>query len=718
GVLNYGGTVLIYANVDEQTLSCFIEDIKSNCPFGGRVDSISHIEIPFQDFCGFDVIESEKGDVNCPQIPIDFPLCEKCKNELYDKNDPRYLYHFISCASCGPRYSIIRELPYDRTTTAMDKFPMCDYCETQYNTRTRRRQAQTISCHACGPQLLLKLKDRTLEKHEAFEKGVDILKNDGILAIKNVGGYQFVCSPYSEKALSRLRKQKARDAKPFAVIFNNSDEIEKLCCATKAETELVNSISRPIVLFKKSENYNFCELVCGDSLYLGAFLPSSPLQDLLINRLGPLICTSANISSEPIIYKDEAMLCVDTELFEGVLYNTREIITPLDDSVARVLADKPQLIRRAKGFVPEPIRLKSHYSVDDVLCTGGDLKASFGLVKNDKVYLSQYFGDLENADIFARYKENFLRMCNLFHIKPKIVVSDLHPSYYSSRFALSLGLKTLKVQHHHAHIASVMAENDITDSVIGFSFDGTGFGDDGCVWGSEVLICKGASYKRVSHLEYTKMCGGDKVSKDAELSAMCYINSLNAESHFDNSKYAVIKSALQQNVNTHLTSSFGRLFDAVAYLTDIKRYNSYEGECAIALENFADYAIVNNIKPLELKFDIINIGDSYLFSFNNLLKNIISAYKNNASKYSVALGFHRAVVNLVVETSILLRNRYNINKIALSGGVFQNRILTTECLEKLSEDGFDTYINRTVPTNDGGIALGQAFVACEYFKKD
>ena len=718
GVLNFGGTVLIFVNCDDVTLKSFINDIKRLCPFGGRIDSLSYYEIPFENFDGFNVIESQKDSTDCPQIPIDFPLCDKCKKELYDKNDHRYLYHFISCVSCGPRYSIIKELPYDRENTAMDDFPMCEYCSTEYNTRTRRRQAQTIGCHDCGPQLLLKTNNKTYEKHEAFNKAVDIIKNEGLLAVKNIGGYQFVCSPYSDKALANLRKQKARDTKPFAVLFNNSDELKAFCDATKTEIELVNSVSRPIVLIRKNSNYNFSDLVCDDSLYLGAFLSSSPLQEMLTKELGPLICTSANISSEPIIFKDENMLCLESKLIDGVLYNKREIITPLDDSVTRVILDKPQLIRRAKGYVPEPVKLPSANTSCELLCTGGDLKASFGIFKNQRLYLSQYFGDLDNLDIFERYKDSYYRMCNLFHISPNYVVSDLHPGYISSTFAKSTELEHIQVQHHHAHIASVMAENSIDDAVIGFAFDGTGYGDDGCIWGSEVLICEGASYNRVGHLSYTKICGGDNSSKDAQISSLCYLHSIGKAIDDNSYKYSVVKSALESNLNTHISSSFGRLFDAVACLAGIKEYNSYEGECAIALENCADFAILNKILPISIKFDIIEKDKNFIFDFSNIIGDIISAKNSGESKYSIALGFHNAVVSLVLEMSIRLREKHGINKVALSGGVFQNRIITTECFDKLTQNGFEVYINRSVPTNDGGIALGQAYIACKLLEKD
>ena len=716
-VFNSGGIVTIIINSDEITISKFVYDIKKNCPFGGEISQIITKEIEEKIYEDFRITPSEiqKSDVNL--IPIDFPLCQKCKEELYDKSDRRYKYPFISCVSCGPRYTIIKELPYDRENTTMANFSMCQACKNDYSTKTRRKQAQTISCHNCGPQLLLNINGKEINGKIAFKKAVEILKNNGILAVKSVGGYNFVCNPYSKIAVNNLRILKARDAKPFAVMFNSIDEIETICEVSTSERELLQSVARPIVLLKKRKDDNFCYEVSGESTNLGAFLSNAPLQDLLINEIGVLVFTSANISSEPIIFKDEKMLSLKSEFLDGVLYNKREIFVPLDDSVSRIILEKPQVIRRARGYVPNPISIVNSSNAE-FFCTGGDLKASFGLMKNDKLFLSQYFGDLENADVFETYKSNFEHMISIFNINPKYVVTDFHPQYFSTKFANGLNINKIEVQHHHAHIASVMAENEISREVIGFAFDGTGYGDDGCIWGGEVLICDNISYNRVGHLKYTKMCGGDKLSKDASMSAFCYLNSLNIDNNYLDAKFNIVKSALENDINTHFSSSFGRLFDAVAFLTEIKESNSYEGECAISLENYAEYAIKNSIPPIDLSFEIIEENDTIIFDYEKLINSILSIEKSKKNKFALALGFHYAIINIVVKISLKLREEKKINKVALSGGVFQNKILVTECVKGLESEGFEAYINRKVPTNDGGIALGQAFVASNILKRN
>ena len=716
-VYNSGGAVTIILNADIQILSEFIAYIKDNCPFGGEITNITFNECEYVNYQNFSITKSNREKSEKILIPIDFPLCEKCKNELYNVSDRRYKYPFISCVSCGPRYSIIKELPYDRENTTMEDFEMCKDCAEEYSTATRRRQAQTISCHECGPQLLLNVNGHEFEREEAFTKAIEIIKCNGILAVKGIGGYHFVCNPFSEVALEKLRRLKARDFKPFAVMFNSIEEIEKYCDVSNEERKLLQSVARPIVLLRKKESYSLCYEVSGESIYLGAFLSSAPLHELILNELGPLVFTSANISSNPIIYKDKDIFEINSDCLSGVLYNVREIFVSLDDSVSRIVLDKSQIIRRTKGYVPTPISFKGAKPKCDIFCAGGDLKASFGLLKKNDVYLSQYFGDLENYEVFERYKWNYNHMCGLFNISPKVVVTDIHPQYFSTRFAEKLNLKQIKVQHHHAHIASVMAENNMDSEVIGIAFDGTGYGDDGCIWGGEVLICGKTDYRRIGHLSYTKMCGGDNSSKDASLSALCYLHSCGIEDCSEE-KYRIIKSTLDNDINTHLSSSFGRLFDAVAYLTDIKKYNTYEGECAITLENYADYAIMNNIQPLKLEFEIFEENGCFNFRYEKLINSVLMAKNSNVSKYAVALGFHLAVVELVVNMSLVIKDKYNISKVALSGGVFQNKILVTECVMRLNKYGFKTFLNRAVPTNDGGIALGQAYIASNILERD
>jgi hydrogenase maturation protein HypF len=712
-VMNNGGIVEITAEASKQAMDLFVHRLKSRQPPGADVTRILCRPAPPQKFQDFRIVQSIGTSEETPLIPPDLPICGECLKELAAPGDRRYRYPFISCVACGPRYSIIEKLPYDRCNITMDDFPMCPACHEEYTTETRRRHAQTISCHDCGPQLIFQTHGKRYDREEALEKGIEMLRSGAVLALKGIGGYQFACLPSNEESVERLRRLKHRDKKPFAVMFPTVDSIRKVCTVSEEEEKLLTSPARPIVLLNKKKDI-FCESLSSESRFLGAFLPYTGLHQLLTEACGPLVMTSGNFSNEPIIIDDAEMLAFQSDDFDGVLYHTRRIVTPLDDSVARVSCGAVQMIRRSRGYVPMPLFLEAR-AEKPVLAMGGDLKACFCLMKDDRAYLSQYFGDMEEYAVSNVYRANLDRMERLFRMEPAVIACDLHPDYFTTRLAQELQKPIVSIQHHHAHIASVMAEHRL-NRCIGVAFDGTGYGTDGCVWGGEFLLCEGTEYQRSAHLNYVTLCGGDRASKDAGLTALCYLLAAGIETK--DSRNAYVKAALENKINTFQCSSMGRLFDAVSAVLDIRNHNTYEGECAIALENAAAAAQSTGTVPYPLDFAIRKTDSGFLIDQIKIIKDIYLAVESGAEPGALALGFHFAVARMLAEVCRRIRSASGENKVALSGGVFANLLLLQESIKLLRDDGFEVFLNSEVPGNDGGISLGQAWLCAQAATKE
>lgn len=682
-VLNIGGLVEIQVTDTGERIDAFVEAIEREKPVPAEIVHIKRTREPFRAFSGFTILDSGHGDDEAAMIPADLSICPSCLAELRDPENPRYEHPFISCMVCGPRYTIIDRIPYDRDNTTMVDFPMCDFCEKEYtDLHDRRYHAQTISCHHCGPMLSMPLAE-----------AADLLAAGQVIAFKSMGGYNLLCDPLNDEAVARLRQIKQREQKPFAMMFRDMEQIKEYCRVSPVEEKLLTSSARPILLLEhrpsRSREIN-------KSRFIGSFLPSMGAQYLLLDRISPLIVTSANLSSMPIIKEDEEMLDMMERqpLIKGVVSNERRIQVRVDDSVVRAIDGQPQMIRRSKGYAPVPLYVHTEYE-GQILATGGQLKNSFALSKGPFVYMSQYFGDMDSVENRQIYEESIERMAQLFRIRPQLVVCDLHPLYYTTEYAKKTGLPLLQVQHHHAHVASVMAEHDLRGKVIGVSFDGTGYGTDGAVWGGEFLLCEGGSFERREHLRYVKMLGGDSSMKEGWKSAVSYrhawengyrekndgiapdlsdIMDFAAERNCTWPGEELARKAIEAGINTIESSSMGRLFDAVSALLGIKDRNDYEGQCAILLEDAA--------------------ADP-------------SASRANA----LALEFHRRVAELILQTCLRLREETGTSQVALTGGVFQNKILMEESLALLRQNDFLPYYNVSVSPNDGGIALGQAYIA-------
>ena len=755
-VLNIGGLVEITVTDSAERISAFLHALIENKPGPSEIVHVKREVVEYCEFDDFTIIASDEGGDEAAMIPADLAICPHCLEELYDKENPRYQHPFISCMVCGPRYTIIDRIPYDRDNTAMIDFPMCDFCEGEYtDLHDRRYHAQTISCHDCGPQLMWKGAPIGTPKAcgmpEAsgadgvslasdtviLDNAAEILQNGGVLLFKSVGGYNLVADPLNEEAVAKLRRIKNREAKPFAVMFRSMDQIREFCHADYVEEKLLTSSARPILLLEhkledmepavygpayKRASINFDELC--RSRFIGSFLPSFAAQYMLLDRISPLILTSANLSDMPMICDDdEAFKMMDKHPeIDGIIYNLRDIRVRVDDSVTRVIDGQPQMIRRSKGYAPVPLFVNADSDAErseqkraplQILATGSQLKNSFALTKGNFVYMSQFFGDMDTIENQQVYEENIARLKDLFRIKPEAVVCDMHPLYFTTQFAEKYAteneLPLIKVQHHHAHVASVMAENDLRGKVIGVSFDGTGYGTDGNIWGGEFFLCEGAEAERIAHLRYVDMIGGDSSVKDAVRSALSYVNAYDTTASTDPTKSdntnansesivldltdiieygresllakpeaKLVMPALKAGINTVKSSSMGRLFDAVSALLGICDYNSYEGQCAILLEDAAAFA---------------------------------QKHPGERENYDLALSFHERIIDMIVEQCRIARDKHGADQVALTGGTFQNRILMEGVLDKLRADGFKPYYNISVSPNDGGIALGQAYVA-------
>jgi len=735
-VLNVGGLVEIRLTDTEENIKKFIEALIKEKPEPAEIIHIKREQSEVVQYDAFDILNSDEGDDEAAMIPSDLAICPECMRELKETTNPRYNHPFISCMVCGPRYTIIDKIPYDRENTAMIEFPMCEFCHEEYTNRNDRRfHAQTISCYECGPQLELlcpseideqeqnkfNLPEKMQNQNNLISFAAEILKQGAIIGFKCVGGYNLVCNPLDDAAVERLRILKGREEKPFAIMFKDLEMIREYCQVSPEEESLIASSARPILLLEKSARARWRTNLTGGtgckefekSRFIGSFLPSMGGQYLLLEKFdGPLIMTSANISSLPMIKDDQEMFDFmekSNGLISEVISNKREIKHRIDDSVARVIDGQPQLIRRSKGYTPVPL----YINIDEkrpgketmILATGGQLKNSFAVSKGPFSYVSQYFGDLDSLENCNIYEDNIESMKTLFHIEPCMVACDLHPLYNSTiigkKYAEKHNLPVLDIQHHHAHVASVMAEHGINDAVIGVSFDGTGYGSDGKIWGGEVLFCRKERVERLSHLKYVKMVGGDSSMKEGWKSAICYINQddkIPEEDEFEidiseivsysadiegikRDQEPIIKAALEYNINTIESSSMGRLFDAVSSLLGICQENNYEGQCAILLEDAAARA---RIDPG------VSITDD------------------------LALKFHLDVAGVVLEQCEKFRIKTGVDKIALTGGVFQNKILMEECLALLRTAKFEVFYNISVSPNDGGIALGQNYIAMHH----
>ena len=713
-VRNAGGEVYIVARGQAPALDCFCHALKNNPPAGSLIRSMERMEHKISDPVpeGFSIEASESAAGVAMPGP-DIAMCEDCRAELFTPGNPRFHNPFISCTYCGPRFSILKALPYDRGNTSMEPFPLCPLCAKEYGEeRDRRFHAQTVCCNACGPTLYGIARDGSKETGDtALQRAVGILHSGGIIAIKGIGGYHLACDAANAGAVKKLRALKGREEKPFAVMFASLDEIKAHCAVSKEEEALLMSPARPIVLLHRREgNLNITQGVYGASRYLGAFLSYTPLQHLLFEHTGPLVMTSANPSGLPIFYRDEEM-CAYFEAHQEIDYllaHNRPIERMLDDSVVAIVGGRTRFVRRARGYVPLPAA-QAEAQQGSVIALGPHQKSNIAIFSKGQLYPGAELGDLETEEMLRAYRKTAEELQRLLQAAPTHAVCDLHPGYASTGYAESLGLPLFRIQHHFAHIASVLAEYGVTTPVIGVAFDGTGYGTDGTVWGGEFLIASPRGFQRAGHLQPVAYLGGDTSIRQGWKSAACLLYGANLPQR--DARGQLVEAALKSNVNAIRSSSMGRVFDAVSALLGVCEESQYEGQCAIELEAAAAQYLGES---LPFSYDMMEEEGRRVVGLAPAFRELLLEREKGANTALLAHRFHMTVADIIKEMCMRLREKAGISDVALSGGVFHNRILLERSLALLQQAGFRVLTNTAVPPGDGGVSLGQAYIGAFY----
>jgi len=713
-VINTSEGVYIDAEGQPNRLAQFIVDLKNRAPVLSKIDEVVIEDAEKIGYEGFEIRKSKEEKGKFIPISPDMSICEDCRREMLDPNDRRYRYPFINCTNCGPRFTIIEDIPYDRKNTTMKVFKMCERCQAEYDDpQNRRFHAQPNACPVCGPKLIwYDKKEFICDTEQALEKAIEFLKDGKIVAVKGLGGFHLAVDATNDMAVSELRRRKKRYEKPLAVMMLDVHMVSKYCEVSEDEIALLLDPKKPIVLLNKKENIDISEFVSMNLNTLGVMLPYTPLHHLLLEGVDkPLVMTSGNFSEEPIVKDNEIALEYLKDIVDGFLLHDREIRTRIDDSVARIVKGKEFLIRRARGYAPFPIRVS--YSLKEVLAVGAEQKNTVCLTKGNYVFLSQHIGDLENEETLSYFKDVIETYKKLFKINPVAIACDLHPDYISTQYAEKTGLPIFRVQHHHAHIASCMAENNLKGPVIGVSYDGNGYGTDGRLWGSEIMVCDFYEFRRRAHLNYVSMPGGALAIKRPYRMAYAYFYELFGEipddirhifEKIDAAEMRIIEQQVAKGINCPKTSGMGRLFDAVSFILGIRDVCYYEGQAAVEMESKIQKTDEYYPYGLDLK------DSSYIINPRPIFENIFYDLNMSRPIGLIACKFHNTVVQFTVNLCKLIREESGINRVCLSGGVFQNVYLLNRTINKLREEEFEVFYNSKIPTNDGGIALGQAFI--------
>ncbi|MFL6031993.1 MAG: carbamoyltransferase HypF [Rubrobacteraceae bacterium] len=728
-VRNDAEGVHIEAEGAPEELDRFLLGITQEAPPLAVVEAIAWRPLAVLEERAFRIEESRDGARRRALVSPDVAACGECLAEIFDPSDRRYRYPFTNCTNCGPRFTITRSVPYDRAMTTMSGFEMCPRCRQEYDDPSDRRfHAQPNACPVCGPQV--RLLDRF--GHELRSKPEDpilraarMLRGRAILAIKGLGGYHLACDPFDERAVRTLRGRKVRQDKPFALMARDPEQVRELCKVNPEEESLLTSPARPIVLLERLDSCEVAEEVAPRQNTLGVMLAYAPLHHLLLGDAGiPLVMTSGNNSDEPIAYGDEEALKQLGEIADYFLVHDRPIHMRCDDSVVRVVDGNVYQIRRSRGYAPATLGVAEGFGRHTVAC-GGELKNTFCVAKERHVFLSHHIGDLENYETLRSFREGVEHYCRLFDVQPELVAFDLHPEYLSTKYARELeesGLPAVGVQHHHAHTASCLADNERPDAerVIGVALDGTGYGTDGAVWGGEFLegsVAEG--FARRAHLEYAPMPGGAAAIRQPWRMALAYLIALHGEEETSKLPLAMVRQTGEPNVrliarlvehglNTPPTSSAGRLFDAVAALAGVPGTlrTTYEGQAAIELE-LAARGPVNGGYPFRLRPE----GDGWVVETRGIIGGVVDDLLAGREIREISSRFHRTMAEVVAAGCEEIRDAGGVSSVALSGGTFQNLLLMEQVVELLAGKGFAVYRHRRVPTNDGGISLGQAVLA-------
>ena len=709
----------------------FLRSLERNAPPLARIERIIATDMPPAGTAAFRIVASDPAGARRTLVAADTATCADCLRELSDPTDRRFGYPFINCTNCGPRFTIVRDVPYDRPLTTMAGFTMCERCAAEYHDPADRRfHAQPVCCPACGPALtLVDAAGKAIPIHdEPLAAAAGLLREGRIVAVKGLGGYHLAADASCERAVAALRARKHREDKPFAVLAADVAAARRLAEVEDAAAGLLTSQARPIVLLPRLPGADVAQATAPGNRDLGIMLPYTPLHHLLADALArPLVLTSGNVSDEPIAYDDADALTRLGPIADAFLRHDRGIHIRTDDSVARTFRGRPMLMRRSRGYVPEPVVVHAGFP-RPVLACGAELKNTFCLAKEHHAFISQHVGDLENAQTLRSFTEGIGHFRRLFDIDPQVVAFDLHPEYLSTKYALELDDVDLRgVQHHHAHIASCLADNGADGPVIGVAFDGTGYGTDGTIWGGEFLVADYADFRRGGHLATVPMPGGQAAIRQPWRMAAAYLDHacpgmppdrLGIDvARRDPARWAAIVSMARQGVNSPLTSSAGRLFDSVAAILGFRSTVNYEGQAAIELEQLADpsergayHAAIDTAADPEAD-PAIDPAGPFRVHGGDLVRAAVADLLTGTPREIIAARFHNGVAALVEAGCLLLRDRHGLNAVALSGGVFQNMLLLRQAVSRLEARGFRVLVHSRVPCNDGGISLGQAVVA-------
>ena len=713
-VSNLGPYVEIYAQGEDQNIGRFIDLIKNEPPKRAAILKMDVKEKDVPEYKDFSIIESAKTSGEIFVSP-DIAICDECLSELFDRNNRRYLHPFINCTCCGPRLTILDALPYDRERTSMKEFPMCPECAKEYyDPVTRRYDAQPVCCNDCGPEVFILDDAENRKGREAITYTRNVIANGGIAAIKGIGGFHLACNAYDNDAVRRLRELKHRPSKPFALMMRDEEEVLKNCYIEDYQRDILKGHQKPIILLKRKEDSLVAEQAAPDNPMIGCMLPYAPVQSLIfdyddgIEMPRCLVMTSGNLSGLPICRNDDDARREIKEYCDVILTHNRKIRLRADDSVMDFYDGRPYMIRRSRGYAPLPFMMTRSFK-GSVIAYGGELKNTFCVAVNSLMYPSSYIGDLTDLKGKNALKESAERMLTLLETKPTHAVCDLHPSYNSSAAAEESGLKLIRVQHHYAHILSCMAENDHTDEVIGISLDGTGYGTDGTIWGGEILKCSLDGFERKGHIRPFLHTGGDIASREGYRIAISMLIDIFGDEAEDKCNelglirqgaFRTYKTMHDKKINTAVSTSCGRLFDAASAILGIRYEQSFEGEAATALE----------FKAMEYEgdkvFECMDLTDGDVIATDRIIRYLAEEKLKGIDTRKLAYAFHYMLAKGVAQMAVAKSD--GIKTAALSGGCYQNKLLTRLTEKELKENGFNVLLHSMVPPNDGGIALGQA----------
>ncbi len=725
-VCNTSEDVKIEVEGEAQAIEQFLKALREQAPPRASIEDITVYRLPadHESWERFEIRRSIAEEGKYQLISPDIATCQDCLREIFSPDDRRYRYPFTNCTNCGPRFTIIEDIPYDRPRTTMRHFRMCPDCQKEYEDPLNRRfHAQPNACPVCGPSLeLLDADGNKIKVDDVINAAGRLLREGKIVTIKGLGGFLLACDATNEAAVKLLRQRKKRPFKPLAVMVSTIEEAGEHCYLSTEEEKLLASPYSPIVLLKWKTGSSISPAVAPNLKYLGVMLPYTPLHHLLLRETGlPLVMTSGNLSEEPIAKDNDEAIRRLSGIVDYFLVHNREIYARYDDSVTMVERGVPQLLRRARGYAPYPIHLS--FNSQQVLGCGAELKNTFCLTRGEHAFLSQHIGDMENLETMEHFENTISLYKRLFRIEPRIIAHDMHPDYLATSYARRLasgsaGIKLVPVQHHHAHIVSGMMDNGLDSPVIGVALDGTGYGTDGNIWGGEFMVADYRSFTRMGHLEYLPLPGGDLAIKKPYRDAIGYLLSRFGDSILKTDlpflkdvgkvEVEIIKRQIERGINSPLTSSCGRLFDAVAAFIGVRSKVEYEAQAAIEMEMLADDEAN---ETTGYPFSIGEHNGVSLIKLEPLFSSIIQDLQAKKSKAEIAAKFHNSVAQMISQMCKIISGKTCISRVVLSGGVFQNRLLLRKAVNLLETDGFKVFTHRQVPTNDGGISLGQVVIA-------